>query len=237
MNRYIKLRFFTAIFTSLLVLTLTACGNIIDFSDKEPEGQFRQVEEGDIMAEIVIKDYGSVYAYIFDETVAGKNFIKLAEDGYYNNKKIDRLIKDYLIQVDFEDKTEETLADGENKADIAEFYPYSGAICASASGRGFFVVHSAPKVMEQINELVEFEGYDMRSYLKAAYNVELTGEELAGYFEYGGAPWLHGNYEVFGQVCAGTAVFDEVAEAETDGMDSPLEDIVITEIRIYEHEE
>lgn len=237
MSKYMKLRFFAVIAVLLFVLPITACGNIIDFTKGEQEGQFRQVEVGDTMAEIVIEGYGSVYAYIFEDTVAGKNFIKLAEDGYYNNKNIDRLIKDYLIQVDFADKSEETLAEDRHDEEAAEFHPYSGALCAAASGKGFFVVHAGAETMEQIKELVEFEGYDIRSYLKAAYNVELTEEELEKYFEYGGAPWLHGNYEVFGQVCAGTSVFDDIVEAAVDEKDSPIEKIVITEIRIYEHEE
>lgn len=235
MKQYIKMKVLLAVLIFVSVLAFAGCGNIVKFTDDEKEEQFRQVEKGDIMAEIVVEDFGSVYAYIFEGTTAGKSFIKLAEDGYYNGKSIDRMIKDYLIQTDFNDKSEETLAGEAGEA--MEFYPYSGALCAAASGKGFFVVHSEPEVMEQIKELIEFEGYDIRSYLKAAYNAELTEEELEKYFEYGGAPWLHGNYEVFGQVCAGTNVLDEISKVAVDEKDSPLEKITITEIKIYEYNE
>ena len=101
MNNYIKIKALMMTITLMAMLVLAGCGNIINFTNDKKEEQFRQVEPGDIMAEIVIEGYGSVYAYIFEETTAGKNFIKLAEDGYYKGKNIDRIIKDYLIQADF----------------------------------------------------------------------------------------------------------------------------------------
>ena len=54
------------------------------------------------------------------------------------------------------------------------------------------------------------------------------------YLNNGGAPYLDGNYTVFGQVTDGMDVVDQIAAVETDENDKPIEDIVIKEVKINE---
>lgn len=56
--------------------------------------------DGDKIAVIEIKDYGTVKAKLFPDIapVAVENFVQLAEQGYYNGLKIHRVIKDGVIQ-------------------------------------------------------------------------------------------------------------------------------------------
>ena len=43
----------------------------------------------------------------------------------------------------------------------------------------------------------------------------------------GGAPWLDGDYTVFGEVVKGMEVVDKIADQQKDRNDRPLEDIKI----------
>ena len=56
--------------------------------------------DGDKIAVIEIKDYGTMKAKLFPDIapVGVENFIKLAESGYYNGLKIHRVVKDNVIQ-------------------------------------------------------------------------------------------------------------------------------------------
>lgn len=56
--------------------------------------------DGDKIAVIEIKDYGTVRAKLFPDIapIGVQNFIQLAESGYYNGLKIHRVLKDELIQ-------------------------------------------------------------------------------------------------------------------------------------------
>lgn len=56
--------------------------------------------DGDKIAVIEIKDYGTVKAKLFPDIapIGVENFIQLAERGYYNGLKIHRVIKDSVIQ-------------------------------------------------------------------------------------------------------------------------------------------
>ena len=56
--------------------------------------------DGDKIAVIEIKDYGTMKAKLFPDIapVGVENFIRLAESGYYNGLKIHRVVKDNVIQ-------------------------------------------------------------------------------------------------------------------------------------------
>ncbi len=56
--------------------------------------------DGDLIAEITIENYGTIKAKLFPEIapMAVENFTKLAENGYYDGLKIHRVAKDMCIQ-------------------------------------------------------------------------------------------------------------------------------------------
>ena len=56
--------------------------------------------DGDLIAEIEIENYGTMKAKLFPDLApnAVENFVKLAESGFYNGLKINRVAKDMCIQ-------------------------------------------------------------------------------------------------------------------------------------------
>lgn len=79
------------------MLGLTGCG-------KEQQGgnipNALAFYDGDKIAEITIENYGTIRAKLFPEIAptAVKNFIMLADQGYYDGLKIHRVEKDMCIQ-------------------------------------------------------------------------------------------------------------------------------------------
>ncbi len=111
-----------------------------------------QLKAGDTIAEITVEGYGTIKAKLLPE-VAPKgvdNFIKLANNGYYDGKTIHRVMSDFMLQGGSlnGDGTGGDAADGgyfgvEPNTNARHFY---GALCyANAMGRNttqFYIVNN-----------------------------------------------------------------------------------------------
>ncbi len=60
-----------------------------------------------------------------------------------------------------------------------------------------------------------------------------TEEQRRDYTQAGGAPFLDGQYTVFGEVVEGMDVVDAIERVATDKRDRPLEDVMITDVEAY----
>lgn len=79
------------IVVSCLAFTMVACG-----SSKDSEGEV----SGMVNAEIVVKDYGTIKLELDADTapITVANFVKLAEDGFYDGLTFHRIIDGFMIQ-------------------------------------------------------------------------------------------------------------------------------------------
>lgn len=59
-----------------------------------------------------------------------------------------------------------------------------------------------------------------------------TKEQRKAYKIYGGAPWLDGDYTVFGEVVEGMKIVQDIEKAKTDGEDKPLRDVRIVKATV-----
>lgn len=147
---------------------------------------------------------GEIKLILFEETPKHKaNFLKLANEGFYNGTTFHRIIENFMIQGgDPNSKNESPNDDGAGSPGYtipAEFNPelkhVRGALAAArtenpakeSSGSQFYIVQN------------EF-----------------------------GTPFLDGNYTVFGQTISGFDVVDAIAKQPKDFRDRPLADVKMT---------
>lgn len=190
--------------------------------------QFEDAKNCATLAEIEIRDYGTITFRLFEEQApkAVENFVKLSESGYYDGVTFHRVIDDFMIQggdptgtgsggesafgADFEDEFS------------MDLFPYRGALCMANTGdpntnsSQFFIVQT-----DQVDDAY------------TAQIKELGADQVAdNYAKIGGTPWLWYQHTVFGQVLDGMEVVDAIAAVETDENDKPLEKVVIEKINI-----
>lgn len=177
---------------------------------------------------------GDMIARLFDETPKHRdNFIKLANEGFYDSLLFHRVIDGFMIQGgDPKSKAAKKSASygssGPGYTIEAEFREglahVKGALAAArvggpanpdrdSSGSQYYIVHGK-EVTEA--DIKRFEG---RNGITYPPNVKKQ------YLELGGTPFLDQDYTVFGIVIEGLDVIDKIAKKETGKKDRPVEDV------------
>jgi len=178
---------------------------------------------------------GNMKVKLFKETPKHKNnFIKLANEGYYNDLLFHRIIKGFMVQGG--DPKSKAAPAGARLGSGGPGYKidaeigakhFKGAICAArqggrvnpekkSSGSQFYIVQGRPTPKAQLESLAKNK------------NFTYTPEEIKKYETIGGTAQLDGDYTVFGQVIEGLEVIDKLAAVPTAQGDRPLEDIKMT---------
>lgn len=190
---------------------------------------------------IITTEFGDMVIELYDETPKHRdNFIKLIEQGYYEDLLFHRVIEGFMIQGgDPKSKNAEPgvpLGSGGPGYQIdAEFNPAlvhtRGALAAArtggptnpkkkSSGSQFYIVDGKKYTADQL-----------RSY-EVEKGISYTEEQKKIYMENGGTPFLDMEYTVFGQVIQGFEVIDAIAKAKKDNRNRPLENITMKVIAI-----
>ena len=178
--------------------------------------------------------YGNMTVKLYDETPLHRdNFIKLAEEGFYDGLLFHRVINGFMVQGG--DPQSRNAASGmplgsggpgyqvaaEIKPDLVHM---KGAIAAArtgdavnpekkSSGSQFYIVQGRPMSEQELEIMEERKG------------IHYTPEQRKQYETEGGTPFLDQEYTVFGQVIKGLEVIDAIAGVQTDRNDRPREDI------------
>lgn len=176
-------------------------------------------------------EFGTMLAELYTSTPKHRdNFVKLAEEGYYDDLLFHRVINGFMIQGgDPQSRNApagQPLGMGGPSYQIpAEFVDslvhVKGAIAAArtnnpekkSSGSQFYIVHGAPVTEAALNQIES-----MRRF-------HYTPEQRKAYLELGGAPHLDREYTVFGHVIKGLEIIDKIATVETAPGDRPKKDV------------
>ncbi|MBP6812031.1 MAG: peptidylprolyl isomerase [Saprospiraceae bacterium] len=176
-------------------------------------------------------DFGTMTAEFYNATPKHRdNFIKLAEEGYYNDVLFHRVINGFMIQGGDPDSRNapagKSLGMGGPSYQIpAEFVDslchIKGAICAArtgnpekkSSGSQFYIVQGSPVTDATLNQMETMRGF------------HYTPEQRAAYLAMGGTPQLDREYTVYGRVIKGLDVIDKIAATETGSGDRPKKDV------------
>jgi cyclophilin family peptidyl-prolyl cis-trans isomerase len=178
--------------------------------------------------------FGTMLGRLSDATPQHRdNFIKLAEEGFYDNLLFHRVIKGFMIQGGDPDSRGAapgvSLGRGGPGYTIpAEFTDslvhVKGALAAArmgdqvnpekaSSGSQFYIVQGAT-----IQE-------DVLNRLEAQKNTRYSSQQRNEYTTLGGTPFLDRDYTVFGQIIDGLDVLDKIAATPTAPGDRPREDM------------
>lgn len=176
--------------------------------------------------------FGNMKVKLFKETPKHKNnFLKLANEGYYNDLLFHRIIKGFMVQGG-DPKSKGAPAGArlggggpgyKIDAEIGAKH-FKGAICAArqgdavnpqkkSSGSQFYLVQGRPQTEQQLDRIAQMK------------KITYTEEEKKKYMTEGGTAQLDNDYTVFGQVVEGMDVIDKLAAVKTAQGDRPLEDV------------
>jgi peptidyl-prolyl cis-trans isomerase B (cyclophilin B) len=185
--------------------------------------------------------FGPMLVQLSDSTPKHRdNFLKLAEENFYNDLLFHRVINGFMIQggdPNSKNASENSSlgSGGPGYTVEAEFNPeqlhYKGALAAArqgdnvnpekrSSGSQFYIVHGKPVNPESLMSIGNRNGLDY------------TTEQIEKYAANGGTPFLDNNYTVFGQVIKGMEVIDKIAAVKKNSRDRPIEDVKILSVKV-----
>lgn len=180
---------------------------------------------------------GTMHLILFDQTPLHKaNFIKLAQEKFYDGLLFHRIIESFMIQGgDPNSRNAEQgipLGNGSTGYRVpAEFRPElfhrKGALAAArdnnpekaSSGCQFYIVQGKKWSDGELEKQLE------RGKQTDSAPRKPTEEQRKVYLNEGGSPHLDGNYTVFGQVIDGISVIDALAASPRDERNRPLKNI------------
>ncbi|MCC7515106.1 MAG: peptidylprolyl isomerase [Bacteroidia bacterium] len=198
--------------------------------------QSEKSQNKETMVEITT-NLGTMRFKLYNETPLHRdNFIKLANEGFFDSTLFHRVIKNFMIQGgDPQSKNAASGAmlgnGGPGYTIPAEFntalYHKKGALAAArlgdqvnpqkaSSGSQFYIVQGKPAAD---NELTMMEN---------AKHMKYTPEQRKEYTTVGGTPFLDMDYTVFGELVSGMDVLDKIAAEATNPQNRPLQDIRMT---------
>lgn len=176
-------------------------------------------------------EHGTMLAILYSATPKHQdNFVKLANEAFFNNLLFHRVINGFMIQGGDPNSRNAPpnmpLGMGGPGYQIpAEFVDSlihtKGALAAArtnnpkkeSSGSQFYIVQGRPIPLEQLE------------YLEMSKNFKYSSEVKKAYQTIGGTPMLDREYTVFGRVIKGLEVIDKIATVPTAAQDRPVKDV------------
>lgn len=188
----------------------------------------------------IVTTMGNIDIRLYDETPEYRdNFIRLVSDGYYDSLLVHRVLPNYLIQTGAADskyaksddvvgwqgpgyKLPMRIVDGifhKRGVVSASKLPSDHNASNRSDGAQFFIVAGRKFTL---SDLVQIE---------KEYGKRFTQKQRDAYTTVGGAPYLDGDYTIFGEVTQGMDIVDKIAAVEVN-VDRPVKDIRVKKIEM-----
>ena len=170
---------------------------------------------------LIETEYGNMTAILYNETPLHRdNFIKLANQGWYNGSIFHRVINSFMIQGGGKDDQMNDPGYTVPAEFVGKYFHKKGALAAArkpdqvnsakaSSGSQFYIVQGTVLKEQQLMQT----------------NKNLTPERREAYKTIGGTPHLDDDYTVFGEVIDGLDVIDKIAAVQTGPGSKPLKDV------------
>lgn len=184
---------------------------------------------------LIMTDFGNIKVQLYNETPNHRdNFLKLAKEGFYDSTLFHRVIKGFMIQGG--DPTSKNAAPGvmlgggggDMQRIPAEFKPNlfhkKGVLAAARDGNPqkassacqFYIVQGRVFTDQELDGMEQQKGK------------KFSADQRKAYTTIGGAPFLDGDYTVYGEVIEGLDVVDKIADVDKGTADRPLKDVRMT---------
>ncbi|HQB20861.1 MAG TPA: peptidylprolyl isomerase [Bacteroidales bacterium] len=184
---------------------------------------------------------GNMTVELYDDTPEHRdNFIKLANEGFYEDLLFHRVINGFMIQGGDPDSKgaapNRPLGNGGPGYTLpaefnAKYIHKKGALAAArtgdhvnpekrSSGSQFYIVQGAKYTDMQMDSM------------EKQFGRKFTEKERDTYATIGGTPHLDTQYTVFGEVVKGLEVIDKIASVKTYPGDRPVEDVKILKVSV-----
>lgn len=188
----------------------------------------------------IVTTMGNITIRLYDETPEYRdNFIRLVCDDFYDSLLVHRVLPNYLIQTGAADskhakkddvvgwqgpgyKLPMHLVDGifhKRGVVSASKLPSDHNSSNRSDGSQFFIVAGRKFTDSELNEI------------EKDYGKKFSQRQREAYRSVGGAPYLDGDYTIFGEVTSGMDVVDRIADVKLNG-DRPVEDIRVKDVVI-----
>ncbi|MBO5811558.1 MAG: peptidylprolyl isomerase [Bacteroidales bacterium] len=190
-------------------------------------GMTTQAQEKETLV-LIKTTKGNITVKLYNDTPLHRdNFIKLINEGWYNNSPFHRVINNFMIQGGHNEDGSVDPGYTIPAEFRANHIHKKGALAAArqgdqvnpkkaSSGCQFYIVQG------QVLTEAHIEMYKQR------YGLTFTPEQVEAYTTVGGTPHLDGEYTVFGEVVEGLEVIDAIAKVKTGYMDVPVEPVTMT---------
>lgn len=163
---------------------------------------------------VISTKFGDMVVEFFPD-VAPKhveNFQTLAEEGYYNGTTFHRVIPGFMIQ-----------GGDPNSKDLDRMNDGTGGRAGKFFGIGRENDPESWTVPAEFNDTPH-----QRGTLSMARSQNIDSGSSQFFICHDNAPFLDGQYTVFGQLISGIEVVDEIVNSERDPRDNPLDRVEMT---------
>ncbi len=181
---------------------------------------------------VIETDFGIMKAKLYDSTPAHRdNFIKLAEEDFYDGLLFHRVMSGFMIQGGDPNSRDAPAGSPLGNGGPGYTIPakiaaphFKGTLAAArtpdnvnpnreSSGSQFYIVHGTPLTKATLDGWARQKG------------ITYNEAQVSKYIELGGTPQLDMDYTVFGELIEGFDVLDKIAAVPKDGRDRPLQDV------------
>jgi len=187
---------------------------------------------------IIETTQGTIKVEVFaDVEKHTENFLKLADEGFYDSLLFHRVIPNFMIQGG--DPKSKNTANGAmlGSGDVGykipaefrdEYYHKKGALAAArdgnpekaSSGCQFYIVQGKTFTDAELDNL------------EKSKSSKFTEQMRNDYKTIGGTPHLDGAYTVFGEVVEGLEIVEKITLVARNASDRPTEDVVILSMKV-----
>jgi len=214
---------------------------IIESAENEGVVEETQKEEPKGQKVKISTEFGDITVLLYDDTpIHRDNFIKLINEGFFDDLLFHRVMKNFMIQGGDPNSKDaapgiQLGAGGPGYTIEAEFRPNrfhkKGALAAArqpdqvnpekrSSGSQFYIVHG-----NVFSDIMLGKIETQKSAAMSSGNFAFNEEQKQIYKTIGGYPPLDGDYTVFGEVLEGLSTLDKIAFVPVDARNRPTEDV------------